>query len=77
MSEIMAFTCLLCDTENFQDGKLENHMKKAHGLLTNHITFFIAIHFLTKREREKIEKDMGERVKELSEDNTNPMAEEL
>ena len=52
-------------------------MKTAHGLLTNHMTFFIAIHFLTKREREQIENDMGERVKELSEDYSNPMAEEL
>ena len=44
---------------------------------TSQMTFFIATHFLTKRVRETTEGNMSKRVKELSADKTNHMAEEL
>ena len=63
MFEVLSVPCLLCDSLlDFNNGKFESHMKKYHSMTTNNVSFFVAIHFLKAREREKIKTKMRERI---------------
>ena len=65
MSEVLAVPCLLCNfLLDFNNGKFEKHMEIDHSLTTDHVSFFVAIHLLTEGEREKVQIEMRERVRE-------------